>query len=89
MGDEDIADTTPLADAGKEVEDLRPDRVEQDHGGDARNAAGNAWSLRCEPGPARPQLPLKDDDLVPQREDFHVLAPVAHRQQPAAPRGRS
>ena len=34
---------------------------------------------RAEPRPGLTQLPLQDRDLVAQRQDLHVLVPVAHR----------
>jgi hypothetical protein len=37
---------------------------------------------RGEPRPARAELPLQDQELVAQREDFRVFVPAAHRQQP-------
>ena len=37
---------------------------------------------RAEPRPGRTQLPLQHRDLMTQRQDFHVLVPVAHRKQP-------
>jgi hypothetical protein len=37
---------------------------------------------RSEPDPLAVQVPFEDGDLVPQREDFGVLVPVTHRQQP-------
>ncbi len=37
---------------------------------------------RAEPRPGCAQLPLQDRYLVTQREDLHLLVPVAHRKQP-------
>jgi len=37
---------------------------------------------RAEPRTGFTQLPFQDLDLVPQRQDLHVLVPVAHREQP-------
>jgi len=37
---------------------------------------------REEPRPGLTQLLFQDRDLVPQRQDLHVLVPVAHRKQP-------
>lgn len=34
-----------------------------------------------EPYPRPAQLPLQDGELVPQRQDLHVLGPVAHRER--------
>jgi hypothetical protein len=36
---------------------------------------------RVKPRPLLAQLPLQHRDLMAQRQDFHVLVPVAHRQQ--------
>jgi hypothetical protein len=44
----------------------------------------------AQPSPVRPgeldpvavQVPFKDQDLVPKREDLGVLVAVTHRQQP-------
>jgi hypothetical protein len=35
-----------------------------------------------EPRPGLTQLPFQDRDLVAQRQDLHVLVPVAHRKKP-------
>ncbi|WP_200215896.1 hypothetical protein [Micromonospora coerulea] len=48
--------------------------VQQD--GEERSVAGG------EPRPGLAQLSLEDRDLVAQRQDLHVLVPVAHRKQP-------
>jgi len=37
---------------------------------------------RAEPRPGLAQLPLQHRDLVAERQDLHVLVPVAHRKQP-------
>jgi hypothetical protein len=37
---------------------------------------------REEPRPGRAHLPLQHRDLVTQRQDLHVLVPVARREQP-------
>jgi hypothetical protein len=37
---------------------------------------------RAEPRPGLTQLPLQDRDLVTQRQDLHLLVPVAHWKQP-------
>ncbi|WP_426513390.1 hypothetical protein ACPPVO_23920 [Dactylosporangium sp. McL0621] len=38
--------------------------------------------LGCELHPVSAELPLQDGDLMPQRQNLHVLVPVPHRQQP-------
>ena len=45
-------------------------------GGQERPVAGQ------EPRPGRAQLPFQHGDLVTQRQDLHVLVPVADRKQP-------
>jgi len=46
-------------------------------GGSSRGQEGPV--ARAEPRPGLTQLPLQDRDLVAQRQDLHVLVPVAHR----------
>ncbi len=45
-----------------------------------------AWSARPvaggEPRPGLAQLSLQDGEVVAQRQDLHVLVPVAYRKQP-------
>jgi hypothetical protein len=56
----------------------------------AQDIAGQPVQQGGEPGPVSPGeadllaalLPFEDRELMPQRQDLGIVAPVAHRQQP-------